>query len=150
MDGNERREGRKAEKGLGGGLDRSQGIPEPAACTRGPETPFLRVLCKPRQVSFEMGPGSPRPLVPPAPSLPPQPHQAGIYGRVGSMGRTQGLLKGVGWRSMLCTQPDRPLLGIYELPGEAWNMSQRGQAKRALEGRSIQPLTREGDSVGQG
>jgi len=34
---------------------------------------------------------------------------------------------------MLCTQPDGPLLGIYELPGEALDLSQRGQAKRALE-----------------
>lgn len=50
---------------------------------------------------------------------------------------------------MLCTQPDR-LLGIYELPGEAWNMSQGDQTKRSLQGRSIQPQTREGSLVGQG
>ena len=34
------------------------------------------------------------------------PPQAGVWGRVGSLGRTQGLLRGVGWGSMLCTQPD--------------------------------------------
>lgn len=68
VDGNEQRE--RPEKGLGGGLDESQGIPAPAACTRGPELPFLRLLCKPKPVSFEMAPGSHRPPVPtPCPFL---------------------------------------------------------------------------------
>lgn len=47
------------------------------------------------------------------------------------------------WGSMLSTQPGWPLLGIYELPGETWNVSQRGQAKQPSEGRSIQPKIRE-------
>ena len=51
---------------------------------------------------------------------------------------------------MFSTQPDQPLLGIYEVPGEAWNVSQRGQAKRALEGRRIQSQTGEEGLVGQG
>lgn len=57
----------KGQEGVGwgeAGLDRSQGIPESATCTRGPETPFLRLLCKPRQILFELGPGLRRPLVP--------------------------------------------------------------------------------------
>lgn len=61
----------KAEKGLGGGLDESQGIPAPAACTRSPELPFLRFLCKPRQVSFEMGPVSHRDSPQPPPCAQP-------------------------------------------------------------------------------
>lgn len=59
-------------------MDESQGIPAPAACTRGPELPFLRLLCKPKPVSFEMAPGSHRPPVPtPCPflSLPSLPMQ---------------------------------------------------------------------------
>lgn len=56
---------RKAKKGLGGGLDESQGIPELATYTRGPQMPFLRFLCRLRQVSFELKPGSEQPWCPP-------------------------------------------------------------------------------------
>lgn len=57
MDGNEQRE--KGQEGAWGGLlDGSQGIPELAAYTRGPRMPFLGFLCRLRQVSFELGPGS--------------------------------------------------------------------------------------------
>lgn len=59
---------RKAKKGLEV-LDESQEIPELAAYKRGPQMPFLGFLCRLRQVSFELGPGShhasPPDLLPP-------------------------------------------------------------------------------------
>lgn len=96
VDGKEQRE--RLRRGWGGGLDGSQGIPAPAACIRGPELPFLRFLCKPRQVSFEMRPGSHRPPVPsplPSGSLPCFPVQVSREEK--GAWKEPGALNGLGW-----------------------------------------------------
>lgn len=59
-------------------------------------------------------------------------------------------LKRAGVGIYLCTSCDQPLLGTYGLLGEAWDMSQRDQAKRSSVRRSIQPQAREGSLGGQG
>lgn len=62
--------------GVGGGLDESQGIPELATYTGGPQMPFLSFLCRLRQVSFELkrvysSPSAPPPaLLPCYPAIP--------------------------------------------------------------------------------
>lgn len=90
------------------------------------------------------GPRVPR-LISPSPATP-----CRCLGKRRELGKNPGAFKGGGvGESTLCTQPAWPLLGIYELPGEAWNVSQRGQAKRALEGRSVHPKPAKGAPVGQ-
>lgn len=58
MDGHEQREREKGQEGVAAGvrgvLDESQGIPELATYTRGPQMPFLSHLCRQRQVPFEV------------------------------------------------------------------------------------------------
>lgn len=95
VDGNEQRE--RPRRGWGGGLDESQGIPAPAACTRGPELPFLRLLCKPKPVSFEMAPGSHRPPMPtpcPVSPSPASPHRC--LGKRREFRKNPGAFKGAG------------------------------------------------------
>lgn len=60
-------------------LDESQGIPELAAYTRGPQMPFLGFLCRLKQVSFELGPDSHRADAPP-PALLHHPRYLGTRG----------------------------------------------------------------------
>lgn len=65
---------RKAKKGLlrqgWGGLDESQGIPELATYTRGPQMPSLSFLCRRRQVPFELKWVCRSPSAPPPALLP--------------------------------------------------------------------------------
>lgn len=88
MDGNEQRE--KGQEGAEGGLDESQGIPELATYTRGPRMPFLRFLCRLRQVPFELQLSSHQPQCPA--SCPATRYTMQVSGgQKRSLRRTQGL-----------------------------------------------------------
>lgn len=84
---------RKAKKGLPrgwGGLDESQGIPELATYTRGPQMPFLSHLCRQRQVPFELKRVYSSPSAPP-PALLPCYTTTGIWEEKRNLRGTQGL-----------------------------------------------------------
>lgn len=68
------REREKGQEGVAaagvGGLDESQGIPELATYTRGPQMPSLSFLCRRRQVPFELKWVCRSPSAPPPALLP--------------------------------------------------------------------------------